>query len=111
MNNFKRPGSPVSRFLFLAALVLFLLHTGISNSFANDVTKEAQASLLIIGVNAGPVDGKWGPRTQRGVWAFQEMEDLPVSGKLDAATVARLSAKKNEALAGEKPAEREEEKE
>ena len=106
MYIFKGSNSPaIGRFLFLAAMILFVLQTGIANSFADNLIRQAQASMLMLGVNAGPVDGIWGPRTQRGVWAFQEMEGLPVSGKLDAATISRLAARKHAVLTGEEPAE------
>jgi peptidoglycan hydrolase-like protein with peptidoglycan-binding domain len=93
VNNFKWSGLLSSRVLFLAALVLFLLQTGVSNSFADNIIRKAQSSMLLRGINPGPVDGIWGPRTQRGVWAYQEWAGLPVTGKLDAATKNRLFTK------------------
>ncbi len=106
MHIFKGSNSPaVGRFLLIAATVLFALQTGIALSFADNQVRKAQATMLVLGVNAGPVDGIWGPRTQRGVWAFQEMAGLPVSGKLDAATISHLAARKHAVLTGEEPAE------
>jgi peptidoglycan hydrolase-like protein with peptidoglycan-binding domain len=93
VNIFKLSGFISSRVLFLAAMVLFLLQTGISISFADNIIRKAQASMLLRGINPGPVDGIWGPRTQRGVWAYQEWAGLPVTGKLDAATKNRLFTK------------------
>lgn len=90
MNNFKWSELLSSKVLFLAAMVLFLFQTGVSNSFADNLIRKAQSSMLLRGVNPGPVDGVWGPRTQRGVWAYQEWAGLPVTGKLDTATQNRL---------------------
>ena len=93
MNNFKLSGFLSSKVLFLVAMVLFLFQTGVSNSFADNLIRKAQSSMLLRGINPGPVDGIWGPRTQRGVWAYQEWAGLPVTGKLDAATKNRLFSK------------------
>lgn len=39
-----------------------------------------QADLNDLGVNSGPVDGIFGPKTEAGVRAFQRSHNLPVSG-------------------------------
>jgi peptidoglycan hydrolase-like protein with peptidoglycan-binding domain len=51
---------------------------------------EAQQSLNDKGFDAGPADGALGPRTRAGIRQFQESVDLPVTGRLDAATASRL---------------------
>lgn len=45
-----------------------------------------QADLNDLGVNAGPVDGIFGPKTEAGVKAFQTAHKLPVTGVANAVT-------------------------
>ena len=52
--------------------------------------KEAQESLNSKGFDAGPADGVLGPRTRAGIRQFQESENLPVTGRLDAETAGKL---------------------
>jgi mono/diheme cytochrome c family protein len=73
-------------------MVLFLLQVGISYSFAGDMVKRVQESLVEKGLNPGPVDGLWGPKTKRAITKFQKIQGLPVNGKLDDATKRRLFA-------------------
>ncbi len=40
----------------------------------------------------GPIDGVLGPGVRRAIWNFQKQHRLSPSGRLDAATVARLEA-------------------
>jgi lipoprotein-anchoring transpeptidase ErfK/SrfK len=51
---------------------------------------EAQLGLARRGISSGPLDGVLGPQTQSALRAFQKREDLPDSGKLDAATRSHL---------------------
>ncbi|HEY9539703.1 MAG TPA: peptidoglycan-binding domain-containing protein, partial [Kiloniellaceae bacterium] len=52
----------------------------------------ARIQLLLeeAGHSPGPVDGQWGPRTQRALAAFQNDQGLRPSGKPDAATLDAL---------------------
>jgi hypothetical protein len=52
----------------------------------------ARIQLLLqeAGHNPGPVDGQWGPRTQRAMADFQRAKGLAVSGEPDAATLDAL---------------------
>jgi peptidoglycan hydrolase-like protein with peptidoglycan-binding domain len=52
----------------------------------------ARIQLLLqeAGHSPGPVDGHWGPRTQRAMAAFQRASGLPPSGEPDAATLDAL---------------------
>ena len=69
-------------------LALFCFHIGISTSFADDLVKRAQQSMVEKGIDPGPVDGIWGPLTRSGVMEFQKKEGLTVSGRLDDARAA-----------------------
>ncbi len=54
--------------------------------------RTAQASLLYLGIDPGPVDGLQGQRTQEALRRFQEARGLPAAGGLDGDTEARLLA-------------------
>ncbi len=77
-------------FMVSSLMALFLLHIGVSTSYADDLVKKAQLALVEKGYDPGPVDGFWGPQTKNGVMEFQKKEGLPVSGRLDDATKKRL---------------------
>lgn len=51
---------------------------------------EAQVALARRGFSSGPIDGVLGSQTRAALRAFQQREQLPVTGALDAATRARL---------------------
>ncbi|MGE4371695.1 MAG: peptidoglycan-binding protein [Xanthobacter sp.] len=54
--------------------------------------RSVQQRLRDLGyVETGMVDGIWGPRTMAGLVAFQATMQLPVTGRLDNRTAARLS--------------------
>jgi|ERR1044071_2983748 len=48
-----------------------------------DGVRLLQQRLVAVGINPGPVDGKFGPKTEAGVKAFQEAMNLSVSGIAD----------------------------
>lgn len=52
--------------------------------------KEMQALLNKMGFNVGTPDGIPGQKTKQAVSSFQKMSGLPVTGNLDAATIAKL---------------------
>jgi SH3 domain-containing YSC84-like protein 1 len=52
--------------------------------------RQAQKSLNDKGFDAGPADGAMGPRTRAGIRQFQQSQNLPVTGRLDAETLGRL---------------------
>ena len=55
-----------------------------------EVVKQAQQALKDKGIDAGPVDGQWGPLTQQGVKQFQEQNQIQATGQLDRQTLASL---------------------
>lgn len=57
---------------------------------AADPVREAQRRLNAAGFDAGPVDGIFGPKTKRAVITYQAVNELPLTGELDAATLASL---------------------
>ena len=55
-----------------------------------DEVSGVQARLNNMGFDCGPVDGKMGPNTESALRGFQEKHKLPVTGRADAATRAKL---------------------
>ena len=53
---------------------------------------KAQRALTALGYQPGPIDGILGPHTAGALRAFQGDNALPVTGRLDAATAAKLDA-------------------
>ena len=53
--------------------------------------KEAQSILAGMGYDVGPVTGKVTPKTTEALKQFQKDVGLPISGRLDKATIAELS--------------------
>ena len=55
-----------------------------------EMVKQAQEKLSAAGHEAGPSDGKMGPKTQAALKEFQESKGLEASGRLDQETIAAL---------------------
>jgi TPR repeat protein len=67
------------------------LRAGGESGFADEPTvRYVQAALRQLGFDAGPVDGVMGPRTRRGIRAFQRAQGLQVDGELDPALLERV---------------------
>jgi hypothetical protein len=56
-------------------------------------TRAAQEALKNQGFNPGPIDGQMGPRTRTAVADYQRKNELPVTGMLDDATMAKLNVR------------------
>jgi photosystem II stability/assembly factor-like uncharacterized protein len=56
----------------------------------NDMTKRAQEALIAAGYDPGPADGAAGTQTVTAIRKFQGDKNIPVSGKLDDATLSAL---------------------
>ena len=54
------------------------------------VIYRVQKMLKQLGYNPGPLDGRWGPKTQQAIKKFQQDNRLPASGNLDDATSRQL---------------------
>jgi peptidoglycan hydrolase-like protein with peptidoglycan-binding domain len=65
-----------------------------------EVVKQVQQQLKQKGINAGPVDGQWGPQTQQGVKQFQEKEKIQASGQLDQETLSALGIQEGSSALG-----------
>ena len=65
-----------------------------------ELVKQAQQALKDKGLNAGPVDGRWGPQTQQAVKAYQQQNQIQASGQLDRETLASLGIGQNASAGG-----------
>ncbi len=61
-----------------------------ANSKWRNTVRSMQRKLNEIGYASGPVDGLWGPKTQKAVSTFQSDYGLSVTGKLDQATIQAI---------------------
>jgi peptidoglycan hydrolase-like protein with peptidoglycan-binding domain len=56
-------------------------------------TRAAQEALKTQGFDPGPIDGLMGPRTRTALMDYQRKNDLPSTGMLDEATMAKLNVR------------------
>ena len=49
-----------------------------------------QGALTATGDYEGPIDGLWSPALEAAIVSYQESQDLPATGEIDAATLAAL---------------------
>jgi peptidoglycan hydrolase-like protein with peptidoglycan-binding domain len=61
-----------------------------TNTHDKSVVRAVQQALNDKGFNPGPIDGKWGPRTQAALAKFQKAQGITASRKLDDQTLAAL---------------------
>ena len=67
------------------------LTSGVTASTRDEsLVREVQQALNDKGFNPGPIDGKWGPRTQAALTKFQKSERITASRKLDDQTLPAL---------------------
>jgi len=71
--------------------------------FEGEDVKEIQSSLNSMGFNAGPVDGIFGPATEKAVREFQQSTGVPSDGIVGPATLRALSNLKNVVRLKESP--------
>jgi peptidoglycan hydrolase-like protein with peptidoglycan-binding domain len=69
-----------------------MLRTGSSG----EAVEALQKKLLAMGINPGPVDGIFGPKTDAAVRRFQEREDLQVDGIVGPQTFGALGMLEDE---------------
>jgi peptidoglycan hydrolase-like protein with peptidoglycan-binding domain len=54
------------------------------------LVRSVQQSLEAKGIDVGPVDGIWGPKTHQALQQFQEKQGLDATGQLNARTLEAL---------------------
>ena len=79
--------------------------TGYSRSGGSLRVREVQRMLRRQDFRPGPVDGLFGPRTERAVVRFQRAEALPQDGIVGPRTLRRLRVRAGDAAAGDELAE------
>ena len=57
---------------------------------SSQLIRNVQQQLQAKGIDAGPVDGIWGPQTHQGLTDFQQAQGLEASGQLNGPTLAAL---------------------
>ena len=83
----------MKRFAFLSLCLFIVLSIGLSVASAAQYDSEiyqAQKALKARGYSPGIPDGLWGKSTESAIKHFQVDNDLPVTGKLDEQTKAKL---------------------
>jgi len=55
------------------------------------LVRQVQTSLRSDHLYSGHIDGIWGPKTEHGVSQFQQKNNLPVTGKIDTATLQAMN--------------------
>ena len=63
--------------------------------------EEVQQKLHVLGFDAGPVNGDFGPKTQAALAQFQLSASIPVSGALDRQTLDALGVRPDAQAADE----------
>lgn len=61
-----------------------------SMAAGEQLIRNVQQQLRAKGIDAGPVDGIWGPQTHQGVREFQQAQGLQTTGQLNGRTLAAL---------------------
>jgi len=83
----------MKRFAIITISLFIALYIGLSISHAaqyDPVVYQAQKALKVRGYDPGKPDGLWGKSTESAIKHFQVDNDLPVTGKLDEQTKAKL---------------------
>jgi peptidoglycan hydrolase-like protein with peptidoglycan-binding domain len=65
-----------------------------------DTVKQAQQALKDKGHDVGPIDGMYGPQTQKGVKEFQEKQNMKATGRLDQQTLSALGVQEGSSAVG-----------
>jgi peptidoglycan hydrolase-like protein with peptidoglycan-binding domain len=83
---------PMNSRIFLTVAAALLIPSGAlaQSDPYTDLNKQVQETLRERGFYSGPVNGDVGPNTQAAIAQFQLSWPLPVSGMLDADTLAAL---------------------
>ncbi len=61
-----------------------------AQQYSQETIRQVQKKLNEQGFSAGPVDGKWGPKTQSALKNFQQQKGIQATGQLDQKTLAEL---------------------
>ncbi|MBK8091929.1 MAG: peptidoglycan-binding protein [Verrucomicrobiaceae bacterium] len=84
------PTLPASGYFDLDALYLSGPYAAYNRYSRSQILKQAQQKLKTAGLYTSTPDGESGPGTQRAILAYQQAQNLPLTGKLDSATLESL---------------------
>lgn len=85
-----QPVLPASGYFDLETLYLSGPYAAYNRYTRSQILKQAQQKLKTAGLYTSTADGEPGPSTQRAILAYQQAHSLPLTGKLDAATLGSL---------------------
>lgn len=98
------PLLPASGYFDLDAVFLSGPYAGFNRYSRGQILKQAQTKLKAAGLYASSSDGQPGPGTQRAILSYQQAHSLPLTGKLDAATLESLGLSGQSQMTPPKPA-------
>lgn len=79
---------------FVAVMLWVALSTLSSLSVADELVKQIQQDLTVLGYDAGTADGQMGVKTQMAIGKFQKNYGLPVDGKPSVSVAIAISEAK-----------------
>jgi peptidoglycan hydrolase-like protein with peptidoglycan-binding domain len=71
-------------------MALFVTSAALVAAQRDETIHQAQNKLKELGYDPGPIDGRWGRKTEAAIKSFQRDKGLPVTGELDQQTKERL---------------------
>jgi peptidoglycan hydrolase-like protein with peptidoglycan-binding domain len=71
-----------------------------AQGMSSDTVKQAQQALKDKGLDPGPIDGQYGPLTQKSVKEFQEKQNMKATGRLDQQTLSALGVQEGSSAVG-----------
>ena len=100
------PALPASGYFDLDALYVSSPYAAYNRYSRSQILKQAQQKLKTAGLYTSSPDGESGPGTQRAILAYQQAHSLPLTGKLDTATLESLSLSGQSQMSAPAPASR-----
>jgi peptidoglycan hydrolase-like protein with peptidoglycan-binding domain len=89
---------PVTLAALGSASVVLAAGAGYGSRDGSGRVRVLQYRLVVAGDPPGPIDGRYGPRTERAVIRFQAAHGLPVDGIAGPLTLARLDTQRHRSL-------------
>lgn len=98
------PVLPERGFFDLDSLFTGGPYAGYNSYSRSHILKQAQTKFKSVGHYTSSADGTPGPGTQRAILAYQQAQHLPLSGRLDTATVQSMGLADIQPIIAPKPA-------
>jgi peptidoglycan hydrolase-like protein with peptidoglycan-binding domain len=85
----------IAVFLVMGVLVaLGAAEAQAEQPYPHHIVRLVQLRLLDVGINPGPIDGLWGPKTSTAVTKYQRRYQLPTTGRLNPPTAKHMKLPK-----------------